>query len=151
MKHTRETLKARIALLEAQQELEKQEFNIQLKATFASLKLSNLIKSTFRELTENTLEMKSNVAEAILPLIMNYISARLVGKSDKNGFFRVIATVAQMALTNFTAKHSHTIMEYLSQWLDNFSAFINRSMKKARTAEPDEEDTASEEESEAKG
>lgn len=150
MKHTRETLKARIALLEAQHELEKQEFNIQVKATFASLKLSNLIKTAFRELTQSTLELKGNVAEAIIPLLTNYISGRFVDKSGKNSFFRVIATIAQMALTNFTAKHSHAILEYLSSWIDSFSAFLNRSMSRAKDESEDngesEADSADDEE-----
>ena len=139
MRHTRETLKARIALLEAQHELEKQEFSIQLKATFTSLKLTNLIKSAFRELTQSTLELKGNVAEAIIPLLTNYVSGRIVGKSGKNSFFRVIATIAQMALTNFTAKHSHAILEYLSNWVDNFSAFLNRSMSKTKDEDSGDE------------
>lgn len=138
MKHTRETLKAKIAVIEARHEIEKKEFNQQLKVTFASLKLSNLIKSTFRELTQTTLDMKGNIAEAVLPLLTNYFSGRLASKTDKNSFSRVLATLAQIAVTNYTARHSHTIMTFVSGWLDNFSDFLSRSASKMRKhAEPE--------------
>lgn len=132
MKLNREILKARIVLLEKQQALEKEEFNQQLKTTFDSLKLSNLIKSSIREITQTTMEIKGNILEAALPLIANYVSGRIANKKDKNSFYQVVATLAQMALTNYTAKHSHSILETLSSWMDQFSSFFGQATDRMR-------------------
>lgn len=148
MKITREMLKARIAELEQQHSVEKEAFNHQLKITFQSLKLSNLIKSSIREITQTTLEMKGNILEAALPLIANYVSGRIANKREKNSFYQVLATLAQMALTNFTAKHSHTILEIMSGWLDGFTTLLGQVTGAAKTgenAEPDEQPTRDEE------
>lgn len=88
MKYSRQSLKETIRLLEIRQEEEKELLNLQFKATFNSLKPSNLIKSTLRDISHNTLELKNNLLEAFLPLITNFISGRIVGKGKKYSFFR---------------------------------------------------------------
>ncbi|MFV0377988.1 MAG: hypothetical protein ACK5JD_11895 [Mangrovibacterium sp.] len=137
MKVTRDVLKVRIAELEHRQTVEREAFNSQLKITFDSLKLSNLIRSSLREITQTTLEVKGNILEAALPLIANYVSGRIANKSEKSSFYQVLATVAQMALTNFTARHSHAILEIMSGWLDGFTVLLERMTGAAKDKETD--------------
>jgi hypothetical protein len=135
MKHSRQSLKETIRILELRQEEEKELFNQQLRTTFESLKPANLIKSTLRDISHHTLELKNNLLEAFLPLITNFISGRLVNKSRKNSFFHLIATMLQMALTNFAAKNSHAILSYFTDLLDYLKGFFSKVQKADKEAE----------------
>lgn len=126
MKHSRQSLRETIRLLEIRQEEEKELLNLQFKATFNSLKPSNLIKSTLRDISHNTLELKNNLLEAFLPLITNFISGRIVGKSRKNSFFNLIATMLQMTVTSYAAKHSQAIIAYFTDFIDHLKGFLRR-------------------------
>jgi len=140
MKHTRKTLKESIRQLEIKQEEEKEAFNLQLKLTFESLKPSNLLKSTLRDFSKNTLEVRNTILEAFIPLITNFISGKLTQKGQKNSFFRLLATMLQVALTNFTAKHSHSILNYLTDFAEYLKQlFVNAMSNQEATDENDEE------------
>ena len=119
MKHTRQSLKETIRLLEIRQTEEKREFNIQLKATFDSLKPANLLRSTLHDLS-NSLDLKNNFMETILPLLTGFVSGKLLNRSRKNSFFRIIATMIQLGITNFTAKYSHSIVRFINELLERF-------------------------------
>jgi len=126
MKYSRQSLKETIRLLEIRQEEEKELLNLQFKATFNSLKPSNLIKSTLRDISHNTLELKNNLLEAFLPLITNFISGRIVGKGKKYSFFNLIAAMLQMTLTSYAAKHSHAIIAYFNDLIDYLKGFLRK-------------------------
>ncbi|WP_163710598.1 hypothetical protein [Mangrovibacterium lignilyticum] len=142
MKHTRQSLKETIRLLEIRQSEEKEEFNKQFKKTFDSLRPINLIKNSLRDFS-HIIEIKSNVLEAFLPLITNFISGKIMRGKRKNSIRHVIATMVQIAITNFTAKNSHAILEILTEFIDRIKEFFHRpegaeEVPEEETEEPDE-------------
>lgn len=152
MKHSRASLKETIRLLEIRQAEEKDEFNKQLKLTFDSLKPANLIKSTFKDIA-NQVEMKSNVLEAIIPLMTNFLSAKFIRFGRRNSFYRLIATMIQMSITNFTARHRHTLLDILTNTIERIKDWFNETRTRAEetmqerqktTDQKQQEDTDSE-------
>jgi len=130
MKHSRASLRETIRVLEIRQAEERKDFNKQLKMTFDSLKPANLIKSTFKDIA-NHMEMKSNVFEAIIPLMTNFLSAKFLRFGRRNSFYRVIATMIQMSITNFTARHRHTILEIFTNTIDRIKDLFNKARAEA--------------------
>lgn len=140
MKHDRKSLKETIRILEIRQEEQKVVLNKQLRHTFESLKPINLLKSTFREFTSDLEHKSNNVMETILPMVTNLLTAKMLSKKKKGGFFRIFATFVQMGVTNLTAKHSHTIMQVLTE-------FWERLTTRAKdVTDEEEEETPSEDE-----
>ena len=140
MKHTRASLKETIRILEIRQAEEIQDFNRQLKSTFDSLKPANLIKSMFKDFA-NQVEMKSNVFEAIIPLMTNFLSAKFMRFGRRNSFYRVIATIIQMSITNFTAKHRHKILDILTSTFERIKDWLNQTRAEAEEAMQEREKT----------
>ncbi|RKD92017.1 hypothetical protein [Mangrovibacterium diazotrophicum] len=140
MKHSRASLKETIRLLEIRQAEEKDEFNKQLKTTFDSLKPANLIKSTFKDITNQT-ELKNNIFEAVFPLMTSFISGKVMGFGRKNSFYRIIATMLQMSITNYTARHSHSILEIFSSSIEHVKDWFNKAKKEAEEVLEEQEET----------
>lgn len=135
MRNCRKLLKETILQLELKQEEEKELFNQQLRATFNSLKPANLIKSTLRDLSNHTSEVKNNLLEAFLPMITSFISGKIIGRGKKHSFSHIIATMLQMTLTKYTAKHSQAILAYLCNILDHLKGFFTKTSEAIKEGE----------------
>ena len=125
MKYNRKTLKEKIRMLEVQQVQEKSDFYNQIKITFDSLKPLNLLRSTIRDFTHHK-GQRNNIFEALIPLLTNLISGRVIKGHAKKSFSKIIATIVQMGLTTIVARHSHTIFETLSNLIDHTKELFNK-------------------------
>lgn len=139
MKYTRKSLKQEIQLLEIRKEKERADFIQHLKVTFDSLRPMNLIRSSLRDFS-NAVEVRSGILETILPLLTNFISGRMILRTPGNSFRRIVATVVQVGMTNFTAKYSHAIVELFTEFADRIKELLSRG--KSVTEESEEETDA---------
>ncbi len=112
-------------MLETRQLEERADFIQHVKVTFDSLRPINLIRSSLRDFS-NAVEVRSGILETILPLLTNFISGRMILRTHRNSFRRIVATVIQVAMTNFTAKYSHSIVELFTEFADRIKELFSR-------------------------
>ena len=115
----REALRESIRLLEIQQAHEGEELKAQFKATYESLKLVNLVKSSLKEVTESV-EIKNTLFESIISVVSGYVSRKLMVNKNSNPFLKIVGLVMQFGITNLVAKNAEVIREYITQLIDKF-------------------------------
>jgi len=114
-----EALKESIRLLEIQQAEEGQILKEQFKATYESLKLVNLVKSSLKDLTDSV-EIKNNLFESIVSIFTGYFTKKIMISSNGNVFKRILGLVVQFGVTNLVAKNAELIRIYLTELMDKF-------------------------------
>ena len=114
-----ESLKESIRLLEIQQAEEGKILKEQFKATYESLKLVNLVKSSLKDLTDSV-EIKNNLFESIVSIVTGYISKKLMIKSDGNILKKILGLIVQFGVTNLVAKNAETIRIFITEVIDRF-------------------------------
>ena len=114
-----ESLKGSIRLLEIQQAEEGKILKEQFKATYESLKLVNLVKSSLKELTESV-EIKNNLFESIVSIVTGYLTKKLMISSSSNPFKKILGALIQLGVTNLVAKNAETIRIYITEFIDRF-------------------------------
>lgn len=114
-----ESLKESIRLLEIQQAEEGKILKEQFKATYESLKLVNLVKSSLSELT-NSVEIKNNLFETIVSIVTGYLSKKLMINSTSNPFKKILGVLIQLGVTNLVAKNAETIRFFITELIDRF-------------------------------
>lgn len=114
-----EKLKESIRLLEIQQAEEGQILKEQFKATYESLKLVNLVKSSLKELTDSV-EIKNNLFESIVSILTGYLTKKLMISSTSNTFKKILGALIQLGVTNLVAKNAETIRIYITELIDRF-------------------------------
>lgn len=114
-----ETLKESIRVLEIQQAEEREIVKQQLKLTYESLKLSNLIKSSLKELTSST-ELKGTLFESLTALLTGFITRKILVSSKSNVFTRILGLFMQYGVTTLVARNAETIRDFLSGLIDKF-------------------------------
>lgn len=112
-----DTLKETIRVLEIQQAEEREIVKQQLKITYESLKLSNLIKSSLKELTSST-ELKGTLFESLTALITGFITRKILVSSKSNVFTRILGLFMQYGVTTLVARNAETIRDFLSGLID---------------------------------
>lgn len=115
----REALRESIRQLEIQQAHEGEELKAQFKATYESLKLVNLVKSSLKEVTESV-EIKNTLFESIISVVSGYVSRKLMVNKNSNPFLKIVGLVMQFGITNLVAKNAEVIREYITQLIDKF-------------------------------
>jgi len=115
----KEALRESIRQLEIQQAREGEELKAQFKATYESLKLVNLIKSSLKEVTESV-EIKNNLFESIVSVLSGYVSKKLMVGKKSNPFMKIIGLVMQFGITNLVARNAEVIREYVTHLIDKF-------------------------------
>lgn len=115
----KEALRESIRQLEIQQTREGEELKAQFKATYESLKLVNLIKSSLKEVTESV-EIKNTLFESIISVVSGYVSRKLMVSKNSNLFLKIAGLVMQFGITNLVAKNAEVIREYVTQLIDRF-------------------------------
>jgi hypothetical protein len=108
-----------IRQLEIQQTREGEELKAQFKATYESLKLVNLVKSSLKEVTESV-EIKNSLFESIISVVSGYVSRKLMVSKKSNPFAKIVALVVQMGVTKFVANNAEVIREYIAQMIDKY-------------------------------
>ena len=114
-----ESLKESIRLLEIQQAEEGKILKEQFKATYESLKLVNLVKSSLADLT-NSVEIKNNLFETIVSIVTGYLSKKLMISSTSNPFKKIIGVLIQLGVTNLVSKNAETIRFFITELIDRF-------------------------------
>ena len=114
-----ESLRESIRLLEIQQAEEGKILKEQFKATYESLKLVNLVKSSLKELTESV-EIKNNLFESIVSIVTGYLTKKLMISSSSNPFKKILGALIQLGVTNLVAKNAETIRIYITEFIDRF-------------------------------
>ena len=114
-----ESLKGSIRLLEIQQAEEGKILKEQFKATYESLKLVNLVKSSLKELTESV-EIKNNLFESIVSIVTGYLTKKLMISSSSNPFKKILGALIQLGVTNLVAKNAESIRTYITELIDKF-------------------------------
>jgi len=112
-----ESLKESIRLLEIQQIEEREIVKEQLRKTYESLKLVNIIKSSIKDLTSST-ELKGNLLESITALLTGFITQKILVKSKSNIFTRMVGLVMQFGVSTLVARNAENIREFLSGLID---------------------------------
>ena len=115
----KEKLLDSIRQLEIQQTREGEELKAQFKATYESLKLVNLVKSSLKEVTESV-EIKNSLFESIISVVSGYVSRKLMVSKKSNPFAKIVALVVQMGVTKFVANNAEVIREYITQMIDKY-------------------------------
>lgn len=112
-----DALKESIRVLEIQQAEEREIVKQQLKLTYESLKLSNLIKSSLKELTGST-ELKGTLFESVTALLTGFITRKILVNSKSNLFTRILGLFMQYGVTTLVARNAETIRDFLSGLVD---------------------------------
>ena len=115
----KEKLRDSIRQLEIQQAREGEELKAQFKATYESLKLVNLVKSSLKEVTESV-EIKNTLFESIISVISGYVSRKLMVNKKSNPFLKIVGLVMQFGITNLVAKNAEVIRLYVTELIDKF-------------------------------
>ena len=115
----KESLKESIRQLEIKQAEEGEQLKAQFKATYESLKLVNLIKSSLKEVTESA-EIKTTLFESIISVLSGYVTKKLMVSSKSNPFMKIIGLILQFGVTNLVAKNAETIRIYITELFDRF-------------------------------
>ena len=115
----KEKLRDSINQLEIQQAREGEELKAQFKATYESLKLVNLVKSSLKEVTESV-EIKNTLFESIISVISGYVSRKLMVNKNSNPFLKIVGLVMQFGITNLVAKNAEVIRMYVTELIDKF-------------------------------
>jgi hypothetical protein len=116
----KEKLRESILLLEAKQAKEGEELKVQFKATYESLKLVNIVKSSIKELTESV-EIKTSLFESIMSVLSGYVTNKLMVSKKSNIFVRIMGLVVQFGVTNLVAKNAEVIREYIAALIDKLT------------------------------
>jgi len=115
-----EKLKASILLLELQQAREEVLLKEQFKITFESLQPANLIKNTFRDLTEAP-DFKGNLLNTGLSMAAGYLSKKIVVGETHNPIKQILGSLLQVGITSLVSKNSVGITSAIVQAISSFS------------------------------
>jgi hypothetical protein len=115
----KEKLRDSINQLEIQQAREGEELKAQFKATYESLKLVNLVKSSLKEVTESV-EIKNSLFESIISVVSGYVSRKLMVSKKSNPFAKIVALVVQMGVTKLVANNAEVIRMYVTELIEKF-------------------------------
>ena len=115
----KEKLRDSINQLEIQQAREGEELKAQFKATYESLKLVNLVKSSLKEVTESV-EIKNTLFESIISVVSGYVSRKLMVSKKSNPFAKIVALVVQMGVTKLVANNAEVIRMYVTELIEKF-------------------------------
>ncbi|WP_367770543.1 hypothetical protein AB3G33_13825 [Flavobacterium sp. WC2421] len=77
----------------------------QFHCTYESIKLMNLIKNAFTDLTDSPV-IKNSILNNVIGLSTGYLSRKLILGSSQNPIKRVLGSVFQFVVSNFVSKHS---------------------------------------------
>lgn len=114
-----ENLREAILLLEIQQAEEREIVKEQLRLTYESLKLVNILKSSMKEFVGST-EMKSSMLETIASVVTGYLTKKMMFSSKSNLFMKILGLTLQFGVTGLVSQNAEKIKSFLSDLVDRF-------------------------------
>lgn len=125
-----EILKERIAVLETKQAEEGKAFKEELMAVYESLRPSNLLKTTIKDLTSST-ELKKTLFESVIVLTNGIITKLLVTSTKGSTISKLLTTLLQLGVTNLLANRREDIFQFFKKWSNKL--FSKEEMKEEPT------------------
>jgi len=107
-RNEKEALAERIFFLQNKQAQELKLLKEQFHIAYESLKPINLVKSTWREITESP-EIKNNLLSNAIGLTTGYLSKKVLMGFSHNPIKKIFGALLQFAIANVVSKHSETI------------------------------------------
>lgn len=115
-----EQLNSEISILEKKQELELLILKLQLHETYDSLKPINIIKNTFKQIT-NSPEPKNQIINEFAGITAGALSGKLLFGKSKNPLKIIAGLGIQFLVSNFISRQNISI-EGLKSIFTNFSS-----------------------------
>ncbi len=106
--NSNELLKAKIILLELKSDEELIVLKEQFQKTYESLKLVNIIKSTFKQVVKSP-DVKTNIGNAAIGLASGYITKNILFRATHNPIKKLAGILFQTVVTNLAAKNAELI------------------------------------------
>jgi len=119
-------LRREIESLRLQQVSDVQALKEQAKITYESLKLVNLLKGVFKDLT-STLDFKDGLINTSLGLGVGYLTKKVVLGATHNPFKQLIGVLLQSTVTNVVSKNGDDIKESVYKLIGNLIKKIKES------------------------
>jgi hypothetical protein len=116
-------LRNAILQLEHKQLAQKKALNAQFLEAYDSLKPINLIKSTFKEITQSS-ELTDNLLNTVVGVSAGFISKRLYEGGSKSPIKRLIGSALMFGVSNYVAKNPETIKILGQRVLDAFKCSV---------------------------
>ncbi|MFA5326862.1 MAG: hypothetical protein WC384_03655 [Prolixibacteraceae bacterium] len=132
------TLREAIHLLELQQEAEREILKEQLKETYESLKLVNLIKSSVNEIT-SSVELKNGFFELAISLLSGYLTKKMMVRAESKSFVKILGILIQYGVTSLVAQNTQLIKNLFSSLVDTI--FKTNKEKESESESPSTEYT----------
>jgi hypothetical protein len=101
-------LREAILVLEKRQAAEGKILKDHFLQAYESIKPINLIKNTFKEITESN-ELKDNIINTSVGLATGFVSKKLFVGRSHNPFKRLLGSVLMFGITNVVSKNTETI------------------------------------------
>jgi hypothetical protein len=113
-----EKLKEAIRILEVKQSEEGLILKDQFRQTFESLKPSNLIKSTIKDLTSSS-EIKNGIFETVFSLLSGFAARKMLTESKSNSSLNFLGSIIQYVVASLVAKNAEPIRLFLVNTFDH--------------------------------
>jgi hypothetical protein len=107
-------LKSAIHTLELKQANDRKNLKTQFEKTFEALKPTNLIKSTFKEMTESV-ELKNSLVNTTVGLTAGYLAKILFQSVSHSPLKKMIGSALLIGITNIVSKNPKAIQTVLSK------------------------------------
>ena len=112
-----DSLKESIRLLETQKTEELQGLKEHFHITFESLRPVNLLRSSIDEMT-SLYDLKSDIIDSVLGMLGGYLTQKLVERTTKNPFMRLLGLAMQYGVANLIMKNGENIRSFIVVWLE---------------------------------
>jgi hypothetical protein len=109
MESQSDQIKSEISRLKNVQKAELALLKNQFHTTFEKLKPINLLKETFKEVSDSP-DLKSNLLNSAIGLSTGFISKKLMIGNTSNPIKKVLGTVVEFAIANAVTKNSEKII-----------------------------------------
>ena len=128
------SLKEAILFLENKRIIEGELLKEQFHCTFESIKPINLIKSTFKEVSESE-EIKDDFVNTTIGLTAGYLSKKIFESVTNNPVKKIIGTALMFSVKNLVAKNP----EIVKSLAHGLFIFIRRKLNKDDESNKNEE------------
>jgi len=112
-----DSLKESIRLLEIRQAEEGKILKEQLKITYESFKLVNLIKGTLKDIT-GSVELKNNLFGTLISVVSGYLTKKMVAGPKSNPLMKILGAMMQFGITTVIAKNAEAIRNFMDNLID---------------------------------
>jgi hypothetical protein len=106
--NSRNALRNAILQLEHKQRTQKKALNAQFQEAYESLKPINLIKSTFRDVTESS-ELKEDLLNTAIGMTAGFLSKKLYEGGSKSPIKRLIGSALMLGVAKLVTKNPETV------------------------------------------